>query len=151
MRRMFGVLAGCLMIATLAACNQVAAGISAFNYFTGVTVTQTDMDKAVAAYDLVVLIPLNNYRYTDPPTYKTPRRFCTDSQPFTILNPCAKASVINLVQPYVAKSEAARRNLQECLDRVGGCSGVKALVAAFQGTWDAAQKQIEAQVAANKP
>lgn len=142
---------GCLMALSLSACNKLEAGINAYNYLNGATITQVDMDKAVAAYGLVVLIPFNNYRYTDPPAYKTPRRFCTDSQPFTLLNPCAKASVITFLQPYIGKAEKARYNLQECLDRVAGCSGVKALVAAFQSTWTDAQTQIQAQVAANKP
>lgn len=132
-----------LLPLALAACQTAATAINAYNYLQGVQITQSQMDIAVAAYDVAVLTPFNSYRYSDA-AFTTPRRYCTTAEPFSLQSPCANFTVLSRVQPYVAKAETARVKLQDCINVQ--CSGMAALVAAFKAAWDSAQSTVAAEV-----
>lgn len=136
-------LLGLVVACTLAGCQQVSTAISAYNYLQGVTITQDQLDVAVAAYDVAVLTPYNTYRYSDA-GFTTPRRYCTKTEPFSLDKPCASYDVLDKLRPYISKAESSRMKLQECVS--SHCSGVQALATTFKDAWNSAQKEITAEV-----
>lgn len=132
-----------MALVLLAGCQTASTAINAYNYLTGITISQSQMDVAVAAYDVAVLTPYDTYRYSDA-AFTVPRRYCTTAEPFALTNPCANFSILSRLQPYIAKAETARANLQACV--ATQCSGVSALVAAFKSAWATAQTNVTAQV-----
>lgn len=138
-----------LALTALTACQQLqtaSAVITATNALSSATVTQSDLNLAVQAYDLAILEPLNAYRYSDA-AHKVPRPYCTISKPWSVTNFCASYDTLARVRPYTQRVENAIRDVQECIDST--CNRMSALTAAFRAAWadaDTVRGQITVQL-----
>lgn len=102
-------------VAMLAGCNTIA---NVYNVVTGVSITQSQIDASMAAYDVAVGTPLAVYRYSDA-AFTVPRRYCTKTRPLSINDPCANYSVLAKMQPVDKAVNNAFRDLQT---KVTGCN-----------------------------
>lgn len=141
---------GALLLACalpLGACSTISADWSkvktAVAVVNGITITQSDLNALVTAYDTTVLRPVNLYRYSNytdaaPIPQLVARPYCTKSAPFSTTNVCASYSVLSKLIPVLGAVDKAEATLQADVTgcNVSGdqsaCTGLSAAKATFQ-------------------